>query len=381
LNGKTLSRGRDYTFDYKKGKITILNKDAMNPSAKLEITYTIKNTAKIRKVKNSYVLPQPEMMVIMRPLSWNPDTRRFEIRAGEKSLSEVMRERIFYQARHDSNSVHIIVLRDGGYEVNGERVGRDDLEKVIREMLPKRKNTVNIEHEAEAPRQSLDFLDNIIRRVKPKSAVYGVIPPQGSVDEKAEEALFTKAWELFDQQRDEEGFDTLQKVVEMNPKGKFAPAALFSIADYYYNTQKYDDALKTYKELLARYPESDVAKKVPSTIRELNETMAYMEYEAAFRMFTEARAAKDRARLREAAEMFDKIARDYTETDSAAGAIANEEVIWEELGEWGKMLDTLERLIVRYGKDVPPELLKRRQDIKDILSGKKKPPEKPDLRK
>lgn len=98
-------------------------------------------------------------------------------------------------------------------------------------------------------------------------------------------------------------------------------------------------------------------------------------------MFTEARAAKDRARLREAAEMFDKIARDYTETDSAAGAIANEEVIWEELGEWGKMLDTLERLIVRYGKDVPPELLKRRQDIKDILSGKKKPPEKPDLRK
>ena len=39
LNGNTLVNGTDYTIDYFTGTLNIINQDALNPTANLEITY------------------------------------------------------------------------------------------------------------------------------------------------------------------------------------------------------------------------------------------------------------------------------------------------------------------------------------------------------
>lgn len=166
--------------------------------------------------------------------------------------------------------------------------------------------------------------------------------------EKAEEALFTKAWALLDLQREEEAISTMKLLVEKYPKGKDSPSALYSIADYYYNTQKYEEAIDTYKEVLNKYPDSEVAKKIPDTIKELSETVAYIEYEKAFTLFSQAKERSDLNLYRQAAAGFQTVVEKYPGTESETGSYANMGFAYEELGEFQKAVKAYDMVIKKY---------------------------------
>jgi TolA-binding protein len=171
--------------------------------------------------------------------------------------------------------------------------------------------------------------------------------------EKAEEAVFTKAWALLDLQREDEAMTTLRLLVDKYPKSKFAPQSLFSIADSYYNAQKYEDALNTYQEVLKKFPESDVAKKIPETIAELKETIAYVEYEKAYEPFAKAREGKaDPATImnwyRQAAAGFESVVSKYPGTESETGSLSNMGITYEELGEWKKAADAFDKVMKKF---------------------------------
>jgi TolA-binding protein len=166
--------------------------------------------------------------------------------------------------------------------------------------------------------------------------------------EKAEEAYFTKAWALLDLQRVDEGIKTLEQLVDKYPKGKFAPTSLFSIADYYYNVQRFEDALKTYQEVLARYPDTDVAKKIPDTIKELSETVAYIDYEKAFTLFSQAKERIDLNLYRQSAALFEEIVKKYPGTESETGSYANMGFAYEEIGEFQKAVNAYEQLMKKF---------------------------------
>jgi len=171
--------------------------------------------------------------------------------------------------------------------------------------------------------------------------------------EKAEESIFTKAWALLDLQREDEGMATLRQLVDKYPKSKYAPQSLFSVADSYYNAQKFEDALKTYQEVLQRYPESEVAKKIPETIKELQETVAYIEYEKAFEAFGKAREGKaDPATIlayyKQAAAGFEIVVSKYPGTESETGALSNMGIAYEELGEWQKAANAFDKVMKKF---------------------------------
>jgi tol-pal system protein YbgF len=166
--------------------------------------------------------------------------------------------------------------------------------------------------------------------------------------EKAEEALFTKAWALLDLQREEEAINTLKQVVEKYPKGKFSASALFSIADYYYNAQRFEEALTTYKEVLAKYPESEVAAKIPDTIKELSETVAYIDYEKAFTLFSQAKERADLNLYRQAVEGFRAVVKNYPGTESETGSYANMGFALEELGQFKEAVEAYDPVMKKY---------------------------------
>ncbi|MFA6470653.1 MAG: tetratricopeptide repeat protein [Candidatus Latescibacterota bacterium] len=171
--------------------------------------------------------------------------------------------------------------------------------------------------------------------------------------EKAEEAYFTKAWALLDLQREDEGMTTLKQLVDKYPKSKFAPQSLFSVADSYYNAQKYEDALIAYQEVLKRFPDSDVAKKIPETIAELKETIAYVEYEKAYEFFAKAREGKSdpNATLslyRQAAAGFEIVVTKYPGTESETGSLSNMGIAYEELGEWQKAANAFDKVMKKF---------------------------------
>ncbi len=191
--------------------------------------------------------------------------------------------------------------------------------------------------------------------------------------EKAEEAFFTKAWALLDLQREEEGINTFLQLVEKYPKGKFAATSLYSAADYYYNVQKYEDALRTYQDVLNRYPDSDVAKKIPETIKELSETVAYIEYEKAFAVFTQAKEKADPTLYKQCAAQFEEIVKKYPGTESETGAYANMGFAYEEVGDFQKAVKAYEQVIKKYeaGAGVSPEAFTFARMHRDYIQANK----------
>lgn len=167
--------------------------------------------------------------------------------------------------------------------------------------------------------------------------------------EKAQEAYYTKAWALMDIGREEEGIEALQQLVEGYPQSTYAPHSVFSIADYYYNEQRYEEAKENYQRVLDDFPDSEVAEKVPETIKELNETIAYLEYEKGYNLFVMARENNDDPNLyRQAAEIFADVASKYPYTEAEIGSYSNLGVCYEALEMWQEAVNAYDMVIRRY---------------------------------
>ncbi len=167
--------------------------------------------------------------------------------------------------------------------------------------------------------------------------------------EKAQEAFYTQAWALMDIGREEEGIEALRQLVERYPQSTYAPHSVFSIADYYYNEQRYEEAKVQYQKVLDDFPDSEVAEKVPETIKELNETIAYLEYEKGYNLFVMARENNDDPNLyRQAAEIFERVAKEYPYTEAEIGSYSNLGVCYEALERWQEAVNAYDMVIRRY---------------------------------
>ena len=167
--------------------------------------------------------------------------------------------------------------------------------------------------------------------------------------EKAPESIYTMAWALMDLGREAEAITALNKLVDEYPESEFSPSSLFSVADYYYNEQQYQEAMDSYQKVLDNYPESEVAAKVPDTLKELKELIAYLEYEKGYVLFAQARENNDDLNLyRQAAEIFESVATEYPYTESEIGAYSNMGMCYEALELWQKAVEAYDMVIQRY---------------------------------
>jgi len=166
--------------------------------------------------------------------------------------------------------------------------------------------------------------------------------------EKTHEAYYTRAWALMDLQREDEGIASLQALVDNFPESQFSPSSLFSIADYFYNVQRYTESLEAYQRVLDDYPDSEVSEKVPETIKDLKETIAYIEYEKGYNLFVEARESEDKSFYVKAAEIFDSVAVSFPFTEAEIGSYSNLGICYEELEEWSKAVDAYDMVIRRF---------------------------------
>ena len=57
----------------------------------------------------------------------------------------------------------------------------------------------------------------------------------------------------------------------ITPESEFAPKAQFTIGDYYYNIQSYDEAMSAYQQVLKLYPNSEEASRATALVEELSE--------------------------------------------------------------------------------------------------------------
>ncbi len=166
--------------------------------------------------------------------------------------------------------------------------------------------------------------------------------------EKVVEAYYSKGWAFLDLNRESDAIASFQALVDRFPNSEFAATALYSIADYYYNIQDYEASIANYQKVLENYPNTDVAAKVPETILELKETVAYIEYEKGFEIFSQAQDSANLDFYRQAVSIFEQIVSNYSNTESEIGALSNMGICYEALSSWKEAIDAYETVIKRY---------------------------------
>jgi len=166
--------------------------------------------------------------------------------------------------------------------------------------------------------------------------------------DKVAEAYYTKAWAYLDLEREDDAIETMQTLVGKFPKSEFAATALFSIADYYYNKQDYESAITNYERVLLEYPETEVALRVPQTLNDLKETVAYIEYEKGWTIFSQAQESENIDLYNEASSIFEMIVESYPNTEAEIGAYSNMGICYEALSRWQDAIDAYDSVIERY---------------------------------
>jgi len=166
--------------------------------------------------------------------------------------------------------------------------------------------------------------------------------------DKVAEAYYTKAWAYLDLNRENDAIATFQALVDRFPNSDFAPTALFSIADYCYNIQDYESAISNYEKVLEMYPNSEVAVRVPETLLDLKETVAYIEYEKGWETFTQAQESANQDLYRQAVSIFGSIVSNYPNTEAEIGALSNMGICYEALSRWQDAIGAYENVIRRY---------------------------------
>ncbi|MHB9029492.1 MAG: M56 family metallopeptidase [Candidatus Latescibacterota bacterium] len=137
IHGKALTRGTDYTIDYQTGEVTILNEEALDPNAHLEISYEEKVSEKESSSSEQNAAPISKNKVTVKilpslkekpenPLAWSVTTYSKKLYPPPKGILDVT------------------INPDGTFHVKGEKVYGTNLETVLRTLLPQHEYSVDI---------------------------------------------------------------------------------------------------------------------------------------------------------------------------------------------------------------------------------------------
>ncbi|MDH5183350.1 MAG: tol-pal system protein YbgF [Gammaproteobacteria bacterium] len=83
--------------------------------------------------------------------------------------------------------------------------------------------------------------------------------PQGQVPSQEEQAAYQKGIDLLQEFKYGQAAQSFAAYLKAFPKGRYAPIALYWLADAYYSDRKYKQAISQYQRLLKDYPDNSKA--------------------------------------------------------------------------------------------------------------------------
>lgn len=174
-----------------------------------------------------------------------------------------------------------------------------------------------------------------------------VLESHGDSD-MADDALYNLAWSLLNLKQEPEALAAFARLSFDRSDSPLAASAQFTIGDYHYNKADYERSLEAYREVTHRFPDSEVAVKVPAILADLREVVAYLKYTEVESVFVVALEDQDPEKFRRAIAGFSQIAQEYPGTESEIGALSNMGVSHESLGEWKEAVQAYDKVLDRF---------------------------------
>ena len=143
----------------------------------------------------------------------------------------------------------------------------------------------------------------------------------------------------------EQAVAAMRDLVADYPRSEFAPKAQFTIGDYYYNIQSYDEAMVAYEKVADQYPDSEEAPRAVTLVGELSEIQASFDYNEAMKFFEAKNYDKAVPGLQE-------IIRKYPATYTELAAHCNLGLIYEMTRQWPQAVESYQ-VVEEKGGDKP----------------------------
>ena len=178
--------------------------------------------------------------------------------------------------------------------------------------------------------------------------LYDRILAEFPAETAADNSQYNKAWCLIELKREEEAMEALAELLRRYPESEFAASAQFTLGDYAYNRQAYQEAIDAYNKVRDHYANAPVAEQVPRLIAELEESVAYEFYERGLALMDSADVTQEQRYFEEAIEVFKEVMERYPETESALGSLSNLGVCLEGLNKWQDAVAVYDQIIGLY---------------------------------
>lgn len=170
----------------------------------------------------------------------------------------------------------------------------------------------------------------------------------------AEEALYNIAWCLLNEAPAEPSAEhraavrqAMEEYLTRYPAGRHLATARYTLAEMSYNAGDYDRAYELFQGLRADFPESEAARAAEGVLQEVQEAVAFREYNGAMEAFNRALAEDDRDLVRQVIGPLEAVWRQYPMTSSGLAAKMNVGVCFQQLGEWQKAVDAFSDVITQ----------------------------------
>ncbi|MDA0335361.1 MAG: tetratricopeptide repeat protein [bacterium] len=184
-------------------------------------------------------------------------------------------------------------------------------------------------------------------------AVLGKYPSS----EWADDALYNKAWsiiqlsEVGDEYTRADALPFFERIVTDHADGDFGAASQFTIGDYYYGEKQYDLAAASYQKFLATFTEDRLKPKDRALRRKATVLLGHLSEIEAYEVYSQGEGLFDSEKYDEAIEIFRDVIERFPQSDQAVNAAVNIASAYVAQEEYRKAAEEFQRVVETYGEE------------------------------
>lgn len=159
--------------------------------------------------------------------------------------------------------------------------------------------------------------------------------------EWVDDAMYSKAWCLINANRKAEAVPIFGEIVQKFPHEQYGPMSQFTLGDYYYGEQDYENAKRAYETFLEMYPAHRRVVRAQLLLDNIAEISAYQLYSQGEKLF-------DEEKFKPAIAVFLQVREQYPESDSAVNALVNIGAAYQATEDYEKAAEFYTQLVRQY---------------------------------
>ncbi len=185
-------------------------------------------------------------------------------------------------------------------------------------------------------RESLTFFDRLINGY--------------SNSEYTDDALYSKAWCLINLKREAEAMGLFEQVVARFPYDRYGPRSQFTVGDYYYSLKEYDKAKESYQHFLDLYPEDKLTSSQDLALRKKAATLLeHLGEIRAYNLYLEGEKFFDEKEYDDAVKVFRDVIEKFPESMQAVNACVQIGVVYQNQQDYKKAGAAYKEVVERWG--------------------------------